>query len=64
MPLPLSATVSVYVGDELVEKVAATEVVWDTAMLQAPVPIQAPDQPVKLAPLAGAAERVTTVPLV
>jgi hypothetical protein len=43
-------------------KLAVTLFTALIATEQAPVPLQAPDQPVKVEPEAGAAERETTVP--
>ena len=43
--------------------VAVTEVLAVRVKLQVPVPIQAPDQPVNVEPVLGAAVSVTDVPL-
>ncbi len=58
LPVPCFETVSVKGG----VKVAVT--LWAELMvtLQAPVPLQAPLQPVKMDPGAAAAARLTTVP--
>ena len=45
-------------------KVAVTEVAAFIVTLQVPVPVQPPLQPVKVEPAAGAAVKVTTVPVV
>ena len=55
VPLPLTVTVSV--GEEL--KLAITEVFCVSVTLQAPVPLQAPDQPAKKEFTAGEAVRLT-----
>ena len=44
--------------------VAVTDVVDDTVMLQAPVPLHAPDQPAKVEPVLAIAVSVTDVPAV
>ena len=54
----------VYLRPFPLENVADTEVAWLSATEQEPVPVQAPVHPRKLAPVAGAAVRVTVVPLV
>ena len=60
LPLPVFVTVSGYV---LAVKVAVTDfaVVIGTSQVAA-VPVQAPDQPVKVESLAGVAVSVTRVP--
>lgn len=44
-------------------KVAVAFFAASITIVQLPVPLQAPDQPVKINPLAGLAERVAVVPL-
>jgi hypothetical protein len=46
----------------VVSKVAVTLVAWFTLTMHEPVPVQAPDQPAKVEPVAAAAVRVTLVP--
>ena len=46
----------------LLSKVAVTACAADMVTVQVPVPLQAPDQPVKLEPLAGVALSVTLAP--
>jgi hypothetical protein len=60
VPLPLTPTVRVCVGSEVNVAVTLSAPLIVTA--QAPVPEQAPDQPVNLYPMAGKAESVTEVP--
>src|SRR5437879_1139138 len=61
VPVPLGLTVSVKV---CTAKVAVTVVAAPSVTVQVPVPEQAPPlQPVKVEPAAGAAVRVTGVPL-
>jgi hypothetical protein len=70
LPLPTFVTVRVEVcgvgGVEscgVATKVAETEVLVLRVTTQVPVPLQPPSlQPLKVEPVAGAAERVTTVP--
>jgi hypothetical protein len=62
LPVPLLVTLREYVVGVLAVKLAVTLVVALTATAQFPVPAQAPLQPVKVEPAAGAAERVTFVP--
>jgi hypothetical protein len=59
VPLPAFLTVNVW---ELSAKVATTERAWPIVTVQVLVPLQAPDQPEKVEPLAGVAARVTLVP--
>ena len=61
-PVPPSATVSVICGGAEV-KVAVTLVLALRVTTHAPVPVQAPDQPVKVEPVLAAAVNVTGVPL-
>jgi len=64
VPLPLTTTTRLVVPvDVLVVKVAVTLVAAFSVTVQLPVPLQAPPQPLKLAPLAGLAVRLTTVPV-
>jgi hypothetical protein len=56
-PSPAFATKS-----QAVSKVAVTEASLAAAMTQAPVPVQAPDQPTKTDLAAGKAVSVTVVP--
>src|SRR5439155_25510776 len=64
VPLPVPAGVTVRVKVWRV-KVAVTVVAAETVTVQGPVPAQPPPvQPVKVEPAAGAAVRVTVVPLV
>jgi len=61
LPVPAGMTVSAKVGRA---KVAVTVVAAETVTVQVPVPEQPPPvQPVKVEPPAGAAVRVTAVPL-
>lgn len=60
-PVPALATVKVGAGVPVLN-VAVTERAAVMATTQAPVPVHAPDQPAKLAPLAATAVRVTEVP--
>jgi len=61
VPVPLRATVSAGVVEEL--KLAITEVFCVSITLQAPVPVQAPDHPANTEFAVGDAARVTCVPL-
>ena len=62
VPAPAGVTVRAKLG---VVKVAVTVVAAETVTVQVPVPEQPPPvQPVKVEPAAGAAVRVTAVPLV
>jgi hypothetical protein len=56
-PLPAVVAVSVHVG----MKVAVTDRAWVMATVQVPVPVQAPDQPVKTSVPVGVAVSVTEV---
>ena len=56
-PVPGFATVSVYVS----ANVAVTDCTEVTVTEHVPVPVHAPDQPVKVEPGEGVAVRVTTV---
>ncbi len=58
--LPLPATVTDKTGSKT--KFAVTEALAFTVTLQGPAPEHAPDHPVKVEPVAGDAESVTTVP--
>jgi hypothetical protein len=60
-PPPVMVTARGWTG--VLEKVAVTLLAWSMATLQAPVPLQAPDQPLNRDPGARKAVRVTTVPL-
>jgi len=60
IPLPVSLTVRAKVCRS---KVAVTVVALVKVTLHEPVPVQPPLQPVKTEPAAGAAVRVTAVPL-
>jgi hypothetical protein len=62
LPVPELVTVSEYV--DWSANVAVTEVFALSVTEQAPVPLHAPLQPVKVEPVAGVAVRVTAVPLV
>ena len=63
LPVPVPATTTVTVFAVEGANVAATEVLSLRVRLQDPVPLQAPDQPAKVEPAAGAAVNVTAVPL-
>jgi hypothetical protein len=65
VPVPVPALVTVSVKDACM-KVAVTDVAAVTVTAQVPVPVGQPPplQPVKMDPAAGAAVRVTTVPVV
>src|SRR5947209_11502856 len=64
VPLPAPDLVTVRAKDDWM-KVAVTEVAAFIVTLQVPVPVQPPPlQPVNVEPAAGAAVRVTTVPVV
>ncbi len=64
LPLPLPALVTVRVKVVTSEKVAVTNLLASMTTVQVvAVPLQAPLQPVKVEPEAGAAVRVTVVPL-
>jgi hypothetical protein len=54
-PDPVTPTVNVRLTGPTVVNVAVTDRFVDMVRLQAPVPVQAPDQPVNVAPLAGVA---------
>src|SRR6266545_1229276 len=58
-PAPAFVTVSVWLTSA---KVAVTARSWSIVTVQAPVPLQAPPQPLKLEPVAAVAVSVTTVP--
>src|SRR5580658_2450378 len=45
------------------ENIAVTLSIWFMVTMQLPLPLQAPPQPLKVAPLLGAALSVTVVPL-
>ncbi len=62
VPFPETVTVSWAVNGDAVPpvKVAVTVFAEVIATLHAPVPVQAPPQPLNVAPLSGAAVRVTT----
>ena len=60
VPLPVPALVTVRVGFRV--KVAVTDFAALMVTWQAPVPVQAPLQPVKVDPALAALVRVTTVP--
>ena len=60
VPLPVPALVTVMVYDTRV-KVAVTLRAAVMETVHVPVPVQAPDQPVKVEPAAGAAVKVTEV---
>jgi hypothetical protein len=63
--VPLPAPVLLTVSEKLWSaKVAVTDVAALIVTVQVPVPVQPPLQPVKVEPAAGAAVRVTTVPVV
>ena len=57
VPLPVTVTDRV----RRATNVAVTERFWVIATLQAPVPVQAPDQPVNAKPAAGVAVSATSV---
>ena len=61
-PLPVPVMVTVILLACM--NVAVTDCVWFIKTMQAPVPVQAPLQPVKTEPVAGVAVRVARVPLV
>jgi hypothetical protein len=56
------ATVKVKVVGVVLEKVAVTDLAWVMDTTHGPVPVHAPDQPVKLDPRAARAVSVTEVP--
>jgi len=61
VPLPAGVTLRAY---WTAAKVAVTDCAWLIATVQVvAVPVHAPDQPVKVEPAAGAAVRVTDVPV-
>ena len=60
VPVPALVTVNEAVGAE--SNVALTEVFALKVTLQVPVPLHAPPHPVNVAPLVGAAVKVTAVP--
>jgi hypothetical protein len=62
LPVPLPVTVSRWVVSGAV-KVAVTVRAWLIVTWQLPAPLQAPDQPAKVWPLAGMAVSVIRVPL-
>src|SRR5262245_66505469 len=59
-PAPARLTVS---AKDCTPKVAVTDIAALIVTVQVPVPVQAPLQPVKVAPAAGVAVSVTAVPL-
>jgi hypothetical protein len=61
-PVPLLVRVRVYVVGVLRAKVAVRLLAASTTRAQLPVPVQAPLQPVKVAPDAGVALRARLVP--
>jgi hypothetical protein len=61
LPLPVPLRVTASTGESL--KVAVAEEFWLKVILQAPTPLQAPDQPAKKELAAGDAASVTAVPL-
>src|SRR5438445_3340336 len=63
VPTPAPDLVTLSAKDDCM-KVAVTEVAAFIVTLQVPVPVQPPLQPVKVEPAAGAAVKVTTVPVV
>src|SRR5215470_8726910 len=62
VPVPVPALVTVRAKDDCT-KLAVTEVAAVTATVQVPVPVQPPLQPVNVESAAGAAVKVTAVPL-
>ena len=65
VPLPVPALVTVRMKVSEASKVAVTEVVAVIVTVQEPVPEHPPPlQPEKIEPLAGAAVRVTALPVV
>jgi hypothetical protein len=62
VPAPAGVTVKVSVITDLLNE-AVTELFALSVTVQAPTPLQAPDQPAKVEPAAGAAANVTAVPL-
>jgi hypothetical protein len=64
VPVPEGVTVScTVVGPALAANVAVTVAAAESVTLQAPPPVQPPDQPVNVEPPVGVAVRVTAVPL-
>ena len=57
------ASVAVILTVVAAVKVAVTDLAADMVTEQVPVPVQLPLQPAKVEPVAGAAVKVTTVPL-
>ena len=62
--VPTTSGLSVKPPPALVAKLAVTTAAAPMVTLQAPVPVQAPLQPVKVEPVPGVAVNVTAVPLV
>jgi hypothetical protein len=62
VPLVQLETVVTVVHVSPSAKVAVTDLAADIVTVQVPVPVQAPDQPVNMEPVAGAAVSVTLVP--
>jgi hypothetical protein len=58
VPVPAFVTDKAYV---LIVKLAVTDRAADIVTLQVPVPEQAPPQPLKVEPVAAAADKVTAV---
>lgn len=64
LPVPVLLIESEYVVGGMRLNVAVTEVAAETVTVHVPVPLQPPPlQPAKVEPVAGTADRVTTVPL-